>query len=406
MFFIKSLLRVALKSILRNRMRSLLTSLGIIIGVSAVIVMVAIGQGSQRRIEQQISSLGTNVLTIYPGESQVGGVSQGAGTANRLTLDDAAKLKLNATLLAAVSPIVRARAQVIGGGKNWNTSINGVSPDYLAIRVWGVDNGEFFTDRDITANAKVAVIGKTVADQLFPDQDPVGEHVQIRSTPFKVIGVMAAKGENPAGMDQDDIVLAPYTTVLYRLKGGTYIDMINVSAKSADQMSAAQEETRTILRDAHRLNPADDDNFRIRSQADITEAATATSRILTLLLGSIAGVSLVVGGIGIMNIMLVSVTERTREIGIRLSVGARASDILTQFLAESVVLGAFGGIVGVLLAVGVAFGLRHLTELQPIISPGIVALAFSVSAAVGIFFGLYPARKAAALNPIDALRYE
>jgi len=406
MFFIKSLLKVALKSIIRNRMRSLLTSLGIIIGVSAVIVMVAIGQGSQQRIEQQIASLGTNVLTIFPAESQLGGVSQGAGTFNRLTLDDAAKLKQNMTLAAAVSPIVRARAQVIGGGKNWNTSINGVSPDYLAIRAWGVDKGEFFTDHDVTANAKVAVIGKTVADNLFPDEDPVGERVQIRSTPFKVIGVMAPKGENPMGMDQDDIVLAPFTTVLYRLKGGTYIDMLNVSAKSADQMSAAQDEIRTILRDAHHLGPADEDNFRIRSQADITQAATSTSRVLTMLLGSIAGVSLVVGGIGIMNIMLVSVTERTREIGIRLSVGARSSDILTQFLAESVVLGAFGGVVGILLALGVAFSLSHLTELRTVINPGIVALAFSVSAAVGIFFGLYPARKAAALNPIDALRYE
>jgi putative ABC transport system permease protein len=405
-FFIKSLLRVALKSILRNRMRSLLTSLGIIIGVSAVIVMVAIGQGSQQRIEQQIASLGTNVLTIFPGEMQVGGVSQGAGSQNRLTVDDATKIRQSATLLSAVSPIVRARAQVIGGGKNWNTSINGVSPDYLPIRAWSVDEGEFFTDRDVTANAKVAVIGKTVADQLFPGENPVGERIQIRSTPFKVIGVLAKKGENPMGMDQDDIVLAPYTTVLYRLKGGTYVDMINVSAKSAAEMAAAQEETRVILREAHRLDPAADDDFRIRSQADITQAATQTSRVLTTLLGSIAGVSLVVGGIGIMNIMLVSVTERTREIGIRLSVGARASDILTQFLAESVVLGAFGGIVGILLAIGVTFGLRQFTDLRTVISPAIVVLAFSVAAGVGIFFGLYPARKAAALNPIDALRYE
>jgi putative ABC transport system permease protein len=406
MFLMRSLLRVALKGILRNRMRSLLTSLGIIIGVCAVIVMVAIGQGSQRRIEQQIAGLGTNVLTVFPGQFQGGGVSQGAGSANRLTLEDAMKLKQDATLVAAVSPVVRVRAQVIGAGKNWNTSINGVSPQYLAIRTWKMKDGEFFTDRDVLSNAKVAVIGQTVAAQLFPDQDPIGDQIQIRSTPFRIIGVLASKGQNPMGQDEDDVILAPYTTVLYRLKGGTYIDMINVSAVSSAQLPAAEEEIRKALRDAHRLNPADDDNFRIFNQADLTQAATSTSHTLTLLLGSIAGVSLVVGGIGIMNIMLVSVTERTREIGIRLSIGARASDILTQFLAEAVVLSAFGGVIGILLALGISVAIRHLTELSTAINPGIVLLAFSVSAGVGIFFGLYPARKAAALNPIDALRYE
>jgi putative ABC transport system permease protein len=406
MFLIRSLLKVALKSISRNRMRSMLTSLGIIIGVCAVIVMVAIGQGSQKRIEQQIAGLGTNVLTIFPGQMQAGGVSQGAGSANRLTLEDATKLKQDATKIAAISPVVRARAQIIGGGKNWNTSVNGVSPQYPDIRAWKIKDGEFFTDRDVLSNAKVAVIGQTVAEQLFPGQDPIGEQIQIRSTPFRVIGVMAEKGQNPMGMDEDDIVLAPYSTVLYRLKGGTYIDMINVSARSAAELADAQTEIKSILREAHRLNPADDDNFRIFNQADLTQAATATSRTLTLLLGSIAGVSLLVGGIGIMNIMFVSVTERTREIGIRLSIGARASDILTQFLAEAVVLSAFGGVIGILLALGITFALRHLTELSTVINPGIVLLAFSVSAGVGIFFGLYPARKAAALNPIDALRYE
>ena len=406
MFLIKSLLKVALKSILRNRMRSLLTSLGIIIGVCAVIVMVAIGQGSQRRIEQQIANLGTNVLTIFPGQMQSGGVSQGAGSANRLTLDDLEKLKQDATLISAISPVVRTRAQIIGGGKNWNTSVNGVSTRYLEIRAWKIEDGEFFTDRDIMSNAKVAVIGQTIADELFPGQDPIGEQIRVRSTPFRIIGVLSKKGQNPMGMDEDDVVLAPYTTVLYRLKGGTFIDMINVSAASAAQLPAAEEEVRKILREAHRLGPADDDNFRIFNQADITQAATATSHTLTLLLASIAGVSLLVGGIGIMNIMLVSVTERTREIGIRLSIGARASDILTQFLAESLVLSVLGGIAGILLAIGISFALRHLTELSTVINPTIVLLAFSVSAAVGIFFGLYPARKAAALNPIDALRYE
>jgi putative ABC transport system permease protein len=305
-----------------------------------------------------------------------------------------------------VSPIVRSGGQVIGGGGNWNTQIYGVSTEYPQIRAWDLEAGEFFTERDITSNAKVAVIGKTVADELFPGQDPVGEKVQIRNTPFKIIGVLSEKGQDPMGRDEDDIVLAPSTTVLNRLKGGRYVDMINISAISTEQMDAAQDEVTAILRDAHDIKPGEDDDFRVRNQADITEMATETSRILTALLGSIAAVSLMVGGIGIMNIMLVSVTERTREIGIRLSIGARPSDILTQFLAESVVLSVIGGILGILLALGISYILGNFTGLTVVVNPVIVLLAFSVSGAVGIFFGFYPARKAAALNPIDALRYE
>jgi putative ABC transport system permease protein len=406
MFQTRNLLKVALRSIVRNRMRSLLTSLGIIIGVCAVIVMVAIGEGSQARIEGQIASLGTNVLIVFPGATRMGGVSQGAGSANQLTLDDVEKLSEEGTLFAAVSPIVRSMGQAIGGGNNWNTQVSGVSTEYLEIRAWDLGSGEFFTERDIISNAKVAVIGKTVADELFPGQDPVGEKVQIRNTPFKIIGTLSEKGQNAMGMDEDDVLLAPSTTVLNRLKGGRYIDMINVSAVSTEQMEAAQQEVITILRDAHDLKEGEDDDFRVRSQADITEMATETTGILTVLLGSIAGVSLVVGGIGIMNIMLVSVTERTREIGIRLSIGARPSDILTQFLAESVVLSVIGGIMGILLALGISFVLGNFTSLWVVVNPAIVLLAFSVSGAVGIFFGFYPARKAAALNPIDALRYE
>ena len=406
MFEIRSLLKVALRSILRNRMRSMLTSLGIIIGVSAVIVMVAVGEGSRVRIEREIASLGTNVLVIMPGSREMGGVSQGAASFNRLTPDDAKVLEDEATLLKAVSPIVRSRAQVINGSNNWNTSISGVSPEYVEIRGWDVASGEFFTERDVMSNAKVAVIGKTIADEIFPGQDPVGQRMQVGSIPFKVVGVMKEKGENPMGHDEDDVVLAPYTTVLNRLKGGTYIDMINVSAISADRTEDAQAEITSILRAAHRLNPADDDDFRIHSQADIAQAATATSRVLTILLGAIASVSLVVGGIGIMNIMLVSVTERTREIGIRLSIGARAGDILAQFLAEAVVLSVAGGVLGILVALVVSGVLGAVTDLTLVVDPGVVALAFSVSAGVGVFFGLFPARRAAALNPIDALRYE
>ena len=406
MFQTKNLLKVALRSIVRNRMRSLLTSLGIIIGVAAVIVMVAIGEGSQARIEGQIASLGTNVLIVFPGASRMDGVSQGAGSANRLTLDDVEKLNEQGTLFAGVSPIVGSRAQVIGGGTNWNTRIYGVSTEYPQIRAWDIAAGEFFTDRDIISNAKVAVVGKTVADELFPGQDPLGERIQIRNTPFKIVGVLSEKGQNPMGMDEDDIVLAPSTTVLNRLKGGRYIDMINVSAVSTEKMEAAEDEVIAILRDAHDLKEGEADDFRVRSQAEITEMATETTRILTILLGSIAAVSLLVGGIGIMNIMLVSVTERTREIGIRLSIGARPSDILTQFLAESVVLSVIGGILGILLALGISYALRSFAGLSVVVNPAIVLLAFSVSGAVGIFFGFYPARKAAALNPIDALRYE
>jgi putative ABC transport system permease protein len=406
MFLLKNLLKVAFKSIMRNRMRSLLTSLGIIIGVSAVIVMVAIGEGSQKRIEQQIAGLGTNIITVFPASMRMGGVSQGAGSSNRLTLEDAANLAKEMTLAAAVSPVVRNRGQVIGGGRNWSTSISGVSAQYTDVRSWKVAKGEFFTDRDVKSNAKVAVLGKTVADELFPSEDPIGQTIRISNTPFKVIGVMAEKGQNAMGMDEDDVVLAPSSAVLYRLKGGGHVDMINVSARSAADLTAAETEVKTILRQSHRLAETADDDFRILNQAEITETATETSKILTLLLGAIAGVSLVVGGIGIMNIMLVSVTERTREIGIRLSIGARPSDVLTQFIAESVVLSAFGGVVGILLALVISWALGALTSLVTVVNPAMVLLAFSVSGAVGVFFGLYPARKAAALNPIDALRHE
>ncbi|MBM4176707.1 MAG: FtsX-like permease family protein [Ignavibacteria bacterium] len=402
----QNLFKSAFRSMLRSRMRSLLTTLGIIIGVSAVIVMVAIGQGAQRDIENQISALGTNLIIIYPGATRVGGVSQGAGSFNRFTMEDIDKLTKETTLLEGISPVVRSGGQIIGGTGNWSTSVFGVSQDYLNIRDWLIESGEFFTEREIRAKAKVAILGQTIVKNIFADMDPIGQTIRIRNVPFKVIGVLAAKGQSASGVDQDDMILAPSTTVLNRLAGGRHISFIFASAVTLEKLEDAQNEIRAVLREAHKLNPGDDDDFTIRNQSEIADAASETSRVLTLLLGSIAGVSLIVGGIGIMNIMLVSVTERTREIGIRLAIGAREVDIMIQFLTEAVVLSLIGGLIGILLAFGIVYILNDFSELSAVINPAIVFLAFIFSGAVGIFFGFYPARKASRLNPIDALRYE
>jgi putative ABC transport system permease protein len=406
MLQIQNLLKAALKSIQKNKMRSILTALGIIIGVAAVIVMVAIGNGASARIQSQIRSLGTDLIMIRPSFSNRGGVNMGAGSFNRLTFDDVEKIEEQSTLVKALSPMVRSGAQVIGGGKNWGTSVNGVSPEYLYIRNFELQSGEMFTGRDVRSSKKVAVLGNTVADELFGEQDPVGEQIRINNTPFTIIGRLKPKGQSGMGGDQDDVILAPATTVLYRLKGGQYIDMIYVSAISKDQIYSAQQELIPIMRAAHRLQEGEENDFDIRNQADIIEMASSTTETLTILLGSIAVVSLIVGGIGIMNIMLVSVTERTREIGIRLAVGARSSDILTQFLSESIVLSLIGGILGILLAFVVTYIMREFTTFTPQIYPAIVFLAFSFAGIVGVFFGFYPARKAAMMNPIEALRYE
>ncbi len=403
---IKNLLKISFKSILKSRMRSLLTTLGIIIGVAAVIIMVSIGSGAQADIEEQISALGSNLIIVFPGVSRSGGVSRGAGSYNRFTLDDVKKIKESAILIKAISPIVRSSGQVIGGGNNWSTSVYGVSTEYLKIRDWKLEDGEFFSERDIKARTKVAILGKEVADNLFPNSDPIGENIRIRNIPFKVIGVLKEKGQTAMGASNDDLILAPSTTVLYRLKGGIYINYIYASASSVEQIDQAQEEIRMIMREAHKIEQGDDDDFTIRNQTEITEAASESSRVMTLLLGSVAGVSLIVGGIGIMNIMLVSVTERTREIGIRLSIGARERDILIQFLTEAIVLSFVGGLIGILLSILVVFILNEYTTQTAIIEPTIIIVAAFFSAAVGIFFGFYPARKAASLNPIDALRYE
>jgi putative ABC transport system permease protein len=403
---LKNLLKVAIKSILKARMRSLLTALGIIIGVAAVVVMVAIGDGAQMQVEQQISALGSNLIVIFPGSTTSGGIRMGAGSINRFTMEDVEKIQEEATLIKAVTPIVRTGGQVIGGTGNWSTQIQGVATNYLEIRDWPLASGDFFTDKDMVSRAKVAVLGQTVVKQLFPNDDPIGQQIRIRNVPFTVIGVLTAKGQSSFGTDMDDVIIAPATTVLDRLVGGIYITYIQASAFSTDQIDAAQDELKTIMREAHHLYPGEDDDFTIRNQAELTEAATATSQILTILLASVAGVSLIVGGIGIMNIMLVSVTERTREIGIRLSVGARTSDVLIQFLTEAIVLSLAGGLIGVLLSIGIIFILNNYTSMAAIISPEIIFIAVSFAGVIGIFFGFYPARKAANLNPIDALRYE
>jgi putative ABC transport system permease protein len=402
----KNLLKVALKSILKSRMRSLLTALGIIIGVAAVVVMVAIGDGAQIQVEKQISALGSNLIVIFPGSSSSGGIRMGAGSFNRFTMEDVNKISEEATLIKAVTPIVRSGGQVIGGTGNWSTQIQGVATNFLEIRDWSLASGEFFTDKDVVSRAKVAVLGQTVVKQLFANEDPIGQQIRIRNVPFRVIGVLTSKGQSAMGSDMDDIIFAPSTTVLDRLTGGRYISYIQASAVSTDQIDAAQDEIKTIMREAHHLNPGEDDDFTVRNQAEITEAATETSKILTILLASVAGVSLIVGGIGIMNIMLVSVTERTREIGIRLSVGARTSDILIQFLTEAIVLSLVGGLIGILLSLGISFILNNYTSMMAVIRPEIIVLAVSFAGIIGIFFGFYPARKAANLNPIDALRYE
>jgi len=403
---LKDLLKVALKSILKSRMRSLLTALGIIIGVAAVVVMVAIGDGAQIQVEKQISALGSNLIVIFPGSSSSGGVRMGAGSHNVFTMDDINKIIDEATLIKAVSPVVRSGGQVIGGTGNWSTQIQGVSTNFLDIRDWRLESGDFFTDKDEVSRAKVAVLGQTVVKQLFANEDPVGQQIRIRNVPFKVIGVLTSKGQSAMGNDLDDIIFAPSTTVLERLSGGRHISYIQASAVSTSQIDAAQEQLKSIMRESHHINPGEDDDFTVRNQAEITEAATETSKILTILLASVAGVSLIVGGIGIMNIMLVSVTERTREIGIRLSVGARTSDILIQFLTEAIVLSLAGGLIGILLSLGLAFILNNYTSMMAVIRPEIIILAVSFAGVIGIFFGFYPARKAANLNPIDALRYE
>lgn len=403
---ILTILLSAFRALQRNKMRSFLTMLGIIIGVGAVIAMLAIGQGAEYSVKDQIASLGTNVLIVFPGSQQQGTIRVGAGSMTTLTEDDAAAIQRDCPAVAYVSPGTRAGGQVIAGNLNWATTIDGEGAAYLDIRKWTVQDGEFFTDQDVKAASKVCVIGKTVADNLFPDNDPVGQTVRIRNVPVKVLGVLTPKGQNAQGQDQDDIVIAPYTTVLRRLSRFPFLRQVVVSATSPASIDDAQKQITDMLRMRHKIVANEPDDFTIRNQTDIAQAATATTEILTILLASIASVSLLVGGIGIMNIMLVSVTERTREIGIRMSVGARGRDILAQFLVEALVLSLVGGIVGMMLGVIGSSVISSIAKWPTIVTAFSIILSFGFSIAVGVFFGFYPARKAALLNPIDALRYD
>ncbi len=400
------LIKIAMRSIARNKTRSLLTMLGIIIGVSAVLLMVAVGQGARSQIAGQIRNLGTNLMVISPGSATQSGVSRGAGSLNRLTLDDAAALSEQAYLLSGVSPVILAPSQIVGGEGNWRALVQGVSPEYAEIRDWPVESGIFFDHSDVRARRRVAVIGATVAAQLFPEQDPVGAQIRLRNVPFEVIGVLSRKGQTAAGSDQDDTLLAPYTTVRDRLRGRQFIAQILASTWSEDDIPGAVEEIRAILRESQGLASWEDDAFTVRTQDELAETAQAATETMTLLLAAIAAISLVVGGIGIMNIMLVSVTERTREIGIRMAVGARGGDVMAQFLVEAVVLSLLGGGVGVLAGAIGAGILGRVTGWSVLISPATVAAALAFAGFIGIFFGLFPARKASMLNPIEALRHE
>jgi len=398
--------RIALKALGRNKMRTALTMLGMIIGVAAVITMVALGTGAQTSIEAQIQSAGTNMIIVSAGNFSSDGVRQGQGNVSTLVPDDAVAItRLPGVQYAAAGS--NTRGQVIAGNQNWGTQIQGTDVDLPLIRSWPTTQGAFFTPQDVTTASKVAVLGATVRDQLFgADANPVGQVVRIQNQPFTVAGVMASKGQSSVGQDQDDIVYVPYTTVMKKLKGVTFIQNVTVSAASAGEVSRVADSIATMLRVRHKIQPGDPDDFMVRTMEEMASVRKEATQTMTALLASIAGVSLLVGGIGIMNIMLVSVTERTREIGLRMAIGARGRDVLLQFLVEAVVLSLFGGSIGIALGFALSQVVTFWMQWPTAVSPNAVAVAFGFAAATGVFFGFYPARKAAALDPIDALRFE
>ena len=402
-----NLFKIALKALGNNKFRGFLTMLGIIIGVAAVITMLAIGQGSKKSIQAQISEMGSNMIMIHPGGERRGGVRLSADDMETLKIEDLEDIRSQASFVTYVSPEVNSSGQAIYGANNTPTTVYGVNRDYLEIRRYRVEDGEAFTDRDIQTAAKVCLVGKSVVDELFPDgQNPVGKVIRFGSIPLRITGVLESKGYNSMGMDQDDLIIAPYTTVQKRILAITHLQEIVCSALAEEYTEQAIEEITSILRDNHRLKPADEDDFSIRSQQELSSMMTSTTDMMTVLLAAVAGISLLVGGIGIMNIMYVSVTERTREIGLRMSIGAKGRDILAQFLIESILISVTGGLIGVVFGIGAAFLVNILASYPIYIQPWSVILSFAVCTVTGVFFGWYPARKAAGLDPIEAIRYE
>ena len=402
-----NLFKIALKALGNNKFRGFLTMLGIIIGVAAVITMLAIGQGSKKSIQAQISEMGSNMIMIHPGGERRGGVRISADDMETLKIEDLEDIRSQASFVTYVSPAVNSSGQAIYGANNTPTTVYGVNRDYLEIRRYRVEDGEAFTDRDIQTAAKVCLVGKSVVDELFPDgQNPVGKVIRFGSIPLRITGVLESKGYNSMGMDQDDLIIAPYTTVQKRILAITHLQEIVCSALAEEYTEQAIEEITSILRNNHRLKPADEDDFSIRSQQELSSMMTSTTDMMTVLLAAVAGISLLVGGIGIMNIMYVSVTERTREIGLRMSIGAKGRDILAQFLIESILISVTGGLIGVVFGIGAAFLVNILASYPIYIQPWSVILSFAVCTVTGVFFGWYPARKAAGLDPIEAIRYE
>lgn len=408
---IVNLIRIALRALQRNKLRAFLTMLGIIIGVAAVITMMSIGQGSKQSIQTSLSAMGTNVITVFPYSNQPspggGGARLGAASIQSLTLNDVARIRQDVQDITAASPDVSTSGQSIKGANNWPTNMQGVSPEYLTIRTLQVQDGVAFTEDDVRASAKVCLLGQTVVTNLFgPNANPIGQIIRFNKIPFTVIGVLSPKGQNTFGQDQDDIIVAPYTTVMKRLLATTYLNSIYASAKAENLSEKATDEISAVLRQTHRLRQDQDDDFQVRTQAELIKTLSSTSGMLTVLLTAVAGISLVIGGIGIMNIMYVSVTERTREIGLRMSIGARGSDILSQFLIEAVLISITGGLIGVLLGISASLLVSSLLGWPIIISESSIVISFLVCAVTGVFFGYYPAQKASRLDPIEALRYE